>query len=334
MGIKYKRKDYILIDVAGKAKLGKVAMANDTGGTIVLEEALGQEEGTISSEFKTKEVIANLGRNPRSGKAFGANIEPYKQSMTHKKIGQLDIFRELTEKDVTRIYKALDAAYKLFKKKASVHFLPIGKSTELRAPKGKMVGSYKFKHKKDENQDVMTLCPLEFSDSKYNLYVVCHELAHGLWFRCVPSNVKANWIKLYEKRMVVKDISKTNLKSLLREVQSYQCDIKSYIREMGDEDTTVILKEVMKHIKRMHRLDAHELYMACADDKQLLADVWPSRAQLSEPMADVSDYALKSVAEFFAESVSLSFTGTKLPKDVEKELKNTMGRLTIIHTTI
>ena len=332
MSIKFREKDYLIIDFNGKNKLGKVASAKSDkkSGTIILEEALGRD-GELREKFSRDDIVANLGTSPKPGKAFGVSIEPYKRSLEHKKFGQIDLYLDLSDKHTTRLFKGLDAAYKLFKKNASVDFLPLGKNLELRNNSGKMVGKYTFRQKKNENQDTMLLCPVDFRDPTYNLYVLCHEMAHGLWFRCVPSNVKARWIKLYESRMVVRDVPKGSLKGLLREVKNYQCDIKSYMKDAADEDTTLILKDVSKYIKRLYRLSERELFLACSEDPSLIDAVWPSRAQLSEPQADVSEYALHSTPEFFAEALSLSFTGTTLPKDVKKELKSTLQQLTILH---
>jgi hypothetical protein len=332
MSIKFREKDYLIIDFNGKNKLGKVAAVkgDKKSGTIILEEALGRD-GELREKFSRDDVVANLGTEPKTGKAFGVSVEPYKRSLEHKKFGQIDLYLDITDKHITRLFKGLDTAYALFKKNASTDFLPLGKNLELRHNSGKMVGKYAFRQKKNENQDTMLLCPVDFRDPTYNLYVICHEMAHGLWFRCVPSNVKARWIKLYESRMVVRDIPKVSLKGLMREVKNYQCDIKSYMKEAADEDTTLILKEVSKYIKRLHRLSERELFLACSEDQGLLETVWPSRTQLSEPQADVSEYALHSTPEFFAEALALSLTGTLLPKDVKKELKATMRQLTIIY---
>lgn len=326
MAIRYKEKDYLLVSVNNKVKLGQVVGKSK----IRFEDSVNKEEGNLLESLVPDDVVANLGRKPKMGKAFGVNIEPHVRSSSHKKFGNVDIYRNLTDKELSRLFKALDKAYSLFKSKASTNFLPLGNGLEIRAPSGKMAGMYKFHQKKEENCDVMTLRPIDFNDSKYNLYVVCHEMAHGLWYRCVPPAIKAKWIRLYQKRMVVRSVSSKSLGSLAKEIKNYQCDIRAYMREMGDEDIAVILREVLSYIKRMHRMDARAVMLACEEDRNNLDMFWPDHASLSEPRADVSEYALKSVEEFFAESVAFHLTGKKLPKDVEKALKSTFSRLTTL----
>jgi hypothetical protein len=324
--IAVKDDDYIIGDHRGRMAL--MLVLNAKSGRCVLEKTLIADEPE-HVVVKEEQIYCNLGQEPLSGKAFGIDIKPYIKTIETKSYGPIHIFRKLEDGDLTALKKALKAVYSLFESKATVSFLPLY-STNIEPAKGKYAGSYKFKQKGLESFDTMHLHPKVLNDIEFNKYIIAHEWSHGIWYRCVPFQLRAKWLNLYQKRLLLSNISEKELEELCIDVVNYEGGLGDYCKEVGDDHVKSVIKEVLIYFKRYHHMDQRSVELMLHEDSGKLSEIWPTSAKLTEERADISEYSLKNVEEFFAESFANYILGRMLPKDVQKGIDATVKKLSSV----
>ncbi len=324
--LEIKDDDYIIADYRGKPTLMLVLSAKT--GRCVLEKTIISDEPEHTT-VKSEQVHCNLGSEPLTGKAFGIDVMPFVKTIETKKYGPIHVFRKLEKGEISSLKKAMDSVYEKFKSKANVGFLPLYQ-TRLEPKKGKYAGSYKFHQKGLESFDVVKLHPETFSDAEYNKYLVAHEWSHGLWYRSVQMQTRVKWLKLYQKRLTLSTISTEELQGLCADVVAYEGNLTEYAKEVGDDQTKLIIKEVLAYFKKHHHMDSKTVDLLLQEDSAKLTELWPTSAKLTEERPDISEYSLKNVEEFFAEAFANYILGKMLPKDVQKGIDFTVKRLGFI----
>lgn len=324
--MKINRDDYILVQYTGKKpSLALVIDPNHHKADLEVSDENQQMDTMIT--YDPENVIANLGPDPKVGKAFGVDIEPYINSITSKKYGTIHIYRKMDDKDFKALKRSMKTLYPKLKANRCDITLPL--TFRIKPAKGKHAGYYKMVTRRKDNQvmDYICLQPKVMTDPIYMEYVLAHEIMHSLWFRAVPDHLKAKWLKLYRKRLVMTKIKKTELDSLSQEIANYSGTISDYMKEMADEDTNAIIKEVLSWIAKHHRMKKREIKLLQDFDVEALMDLWPTHAEITKGLNDPTEYAMKNVDEFFAESGALFITGKKLRKDITKALKVTLKKM-------
>ena len=325
--IAFAKDDYLIVTHNGKPHLGlAIGPAR-----LLLEKGVEEDDSTLVIEFKHEDVCANLGQNPRVGKVFNVNVEPYQRTIDIPDWGQMRIYRTgSTKEEVRNLRNALEKTAALLKKHKAFEFIKSLSHIELRSKTGKWAGSYKCVRSKDESpKDVIALNNIPLDDEKYLIYVLTHEAAHGVWHRMVPKHIQAKWLNLYAKRITVQTFGEKRMRLLLDAILKYDGSINDYMKEMADEEEVLIAKEAMAHIRKIHKLDRYDLDLIHdSGDKVRLADIWPKLADIGNPTYDPSEYALTNPKEFFAECMSFFLTGTKLTKDIVTACEKTLTKLT------
>lgn len=322
MTIQVDKDDYIIVRYRGKSVLCFVL--NGKSCRAVLEKTLHLDEPE-NITYENENVQCNLGPNPQNGKIYGIDINPYRNTIETKTFGPIHIFRDVPKKELSELRKAMKSVYQKFEKEASTAFLPLWQ-IHILPKKGKYAGAYYAKSKGSEVWDQIKLHPDTFSDPLYNEYLIAHEFAHGLWYRCVPINIRAKWMNLYQKRRKLSSIGQKDLDGLYKDLMRYEGSIRDYSKEVSDDEEKLVIKEVMNYFKRYQSMSQDDVEMMINHDSSKLADMWPTRALLSETRPDISTYAMTKVEEFFAEAVAYHFTGRTLPKDVQKGLDITFKK--------
>lgn len=321
--IAIQKDDYIIGEYRGKPTL--MLVLDEKTKQCVIERTLILDEPE-HVKIKEEHVRCNLGQQPLTGKAFGIDIKPYITTIETEKYGPINIFRVLEENELLRIKKALKEVCALYRQKANTFFLPLN-AINIEPEKGKYAGSYRFRQKGTEALDAMYLHPKSFLDIEYNKYVIAHEFAHGLWFRSINLNLRSKWLNLYQKRILLSNVTKEELKSICTEIVEYAGSMGDYVKEMGDDRLKLVLREVLSYFKRYHRMDQRTVELMIKENSPKIVDLWPTAAKLTEERPDISEYSLKNVEEFFAEAFANYVLGKKLPKDVQKGIDYTVSRL-------
>lgn len=319
MSIAVEKDDYIIVRNRRKPVLCLVLNA-DSRRAVVEKSLLADEMEHITYEIE--DVLCNLGPAPAHGKIYGCDVMPYQGTIESKKFGPILLFREVPKKELKALNKAMKSVYDIFEKQASVDFLPLHQ-IHICPKKGKYAGEYRSKAKGSDTFDVIKLFPETFADPIYNEYLIAHEFAHGLWYRCVSPELRSRWMNLYQKRVKLSAIDSNHLEELCSEVVRYEGGIRDYTKEVAEEDERLVIKEVLTYFKKYHSMAPADVDLMLAHDSGKLADMWPTRALLSETRPDISQYSMTKVEEFFAEAVAYSMTGKILPKDVQKGLDRT-----------
>lgn len=327
--IPYQKDDYIIVDHSGKLQLGLVLSKTN----LLLEDGVELDETSNSIEFSPESVRANLGQKPILGKVFGINVEPYDRTISVPEWGDLRIYRtKIKREERENLKSALAKAHKILDKHKAFSFVKFLSHIELRSATGKYAGKYIKKKAKDDQPkvDIISINNVPLTDPKYALYVIMHEAAHGIWFRMVPKDIQARWLKLYAKRRIVQAVSDKQLAALSNAVETYDGSINDYIKEMADTEETVILKEVIAHIRKVHKLDRFDLDILYeSGNREMLSSLWPVATDIATPTFEPSVYALTNPKEFFAESMSYYLTDVMIPKDLKKACEKTLEALTI-----
>jgi hypothetical protein len=317
--------DYIIVRFNGKAQLG---MCLGGGNRVLLEAGVEDENTADVVEFNPLDVLANLGKDPAVGKVFGVHVEPYIRAMDVPGWTTMRLYRtKATKEEIEAVKAAFVGFLKILKKHRADKFVEHLKQINIKSKSGKYAGMYRFKSG-DGRLDEITLCPEDLSDPKFLTYVVAHEAAHGIWFRSVPAYIQAKWVKLFSKRITLHRSTEKELKSILDGIIKYSGTLSDYIKEMADETQTIILKEVISHIRKVHCIDKQDLDILCLGEKERLADLWPTSADFGQKNYDPSEYALTKPKEFFAECMSFYMTGRKLSKDITRACEITLSKLT------
>ena len=311
---------YAIIKYRGKPKLAYVL--NGKSRKAVLNDSLCTDE-PINFTFDADQVMCALGDAPEQGTLYGVKVEPFLKTVETEKYGPIHFFRYMKPREKEALKTAMRAVYEFYQKNISVDFLPLN-GLFIRNAKGKYAGSYKAMTRANEWKDQITFHPKDFSDANYNVYLVAHEFAHGVWFRCVPHRVKAKWIKLYDKRMRLNEITEDYLTDLCKSIISYEGGMNAYIKEVADDEEREVIKEIITYFKKHHGLGRDNVELLIEYDSEKLAKIWPHVALLTEKRVDISQYATTKVEEFFAEALAYHVTGKSLPADITKAIEATI----------
>lgn len=313
--------NYIIVRVGARYKLGFAH--NPERNACYLEETLNSDEPEVF-EYDEKTLIACLGTDPEIGTAFGVHVEP-QRSETESEFGKLFYYRKMNKAEKKAFKWALEKALDVLKENKLDGVLPV-KRLEVRNKKGKYAGTYSIKRKGDDVQDKITFHPQVMEDPKYNLYIVLHEVSHALWFRKMSDEFRARWLVSYNEHTHVNKAKKSQLESMLKRLVESQVGIREFNKDLDDEDKA-IFREILVYLKRHHKLSPQDVNLLLTHNSQVLGEIWPTSASLSESDQPITAYAATKVEEFFAEALSHSLTGHKLPGKIDKLLQKTLKHI-------
>lgn len=310
-------KDYLILEVGGKFRLARCTSIEPFQATLELED---QDGRPVPVEFTARDIVANLGKSPKYGTAFGVQIEIMHKRFSHDWFGDIEVYRAYPEETILAFKKCLQKIAREIERR-KLPQLPL--KFEVRNPKGKYAGHYKHRPGKETDTLVVRLGEDDISIENMT-YVVAHEYAHGIWFRHLSLNQRSKWISLYHDAMTVTQVEEKELKSLLDDLIAEQ-SITQFYKLVSEEDK-VVLRAVFKHIKATHGLDKHHIQLLLSLEEDV-SNVWPTYLEVGDTGLIVSDYAKKSPEECWAECFAFWFEGKKLPKRVSELLDSSLRKL-------
>lgn len=334
----FERHDYILLNVDDKTKLAQVINRGDgkkRKNEAILEDGI-ETDDPVKVQFAPGDIVANLGKEPKRGqKVYGVDIQLFEDFIELKGFPfEVLSYREMSDKDCETFIACMHKAKKILKPLNATDWMGAVDRMVIKPKKGKMAGYYKFKNLKGGvPQDELGLTPESFDVKQELLYIILHEMSHGIWFRQVPKDIQARWAKLFAKRAVLQRSQQDallNLFGLVKAMQKEGMDfraIKKHLRAEYEEEFR-IFDDVLKHIKKVWHVEVEEAESLLKNDEKKFFSLWPAVTDLTDWTYDVSEYATTSVKEFFAESMAFHLCGMDLPADVTKYCKNTLSRLT------
>ena len=309
---------YVVAKVEKKPLLLRIDSVEENGDIVcTIEKTRHKDPERVS--VRKNEVLAMLGKTPKYGSVHGVTVETFKSVFTHDIFGQIVVFNQLEDKHWERLLRGLDKSGSILQKHGVDKFLPC--NVEIRAPKGKVAGSYKFSGKdQEEYPDTMILRPKEEHDSF--IYVILHESGHGTYFRQFRSKKgRAAWIKAYHSYISVVNATDEDIQSL---VETYLLKNRpSDAKSLMSEEETEIFEAMVSYVKRVHNLSMEDLD-TLFDSEEPLVEYWPETAEFTHKTYDITEYAMKSVKEFFAECFALYLTDKKLPPKIHKLMEKSL----------
>ena len=312
--------DYIVVRVGNKNKL---AFAHSPKrNTAYIEDTMSLDV-PVTFEYSAETLIANLGKDPLPGKAYGVEVQPH-YGEVKSEIGPMHLYRKLDDEEKT----AINIAIKKIKKKVDAQGLekvfPIYR-IEVLNPKGKWAGSYGVKFNGGVAEDLMRLHPKIISDQIYNQYIFAHEIGHAIWFRYVSEKVRSEWLEVYNGLTKVSKAKKSEMEELCTALVSSQQSVREFQRDI-EEDELALFKEALSYLKKHHKLSPEDVNILLNQNSKALAAIWPTTASFSTSESLVGEYSKVSVQELFAESYAYHTTGKEIPKSILKLLEKTLKK--------
>lgn len=311
---------YLILKLnTNKPELARCTMAEGDNLKAVLEKEKDKDEKSPPViKFQKSDIMAVLGKRPKVGSVYGLKIEPIVRREHYRGWGDARIYNWFDDHQLELLKDGLDDAYKKLKALRVVGQFKV--ELEIRQPQGKFAGMYKYRPKAET--DILVIKPetnMEDLD-----YYVFHEYAHGIWYRMMTPKMRLRWIRMYTEYITLQEIKQKELKHILDAVDA-EGSVRGFQKGAEDE-TKAQVKEILKHIMSIHGIGVSHLDMML-ENGESIAEYWPTNIEMSEKEVSISDYALKSPEEFFAEAVSFKFLGRRIPKKIEELYEKTMSRL-------
>lgn len=311
--------DFVVAEVDNRKKLVYVTGVGEGRFNGVLDHNRAYAPENV--KYKMSSIVANLGKEPAPGAAYGCLIEPYRRSFAYKDWGDIHLHCKAEKGVQEAIRHGLDKTYATLKKLRLTSFLPI--DIEIRPKKGPHAGSW-TRGKKDK-RSVMVIRAREDCIPMYH-QLVMHEAAHGIWFNCVPVSYKAKWIRLYHSYLRFANITVKDLEAVKESFFEQPQPVREYIGQLEEEDA-VLFKKILEWIRDNHRMTSRHLdEVILSGDMEFLEKVWPTYEMLVTGYeVAISDYAMKNVEEFFSEAVSFHLASKiKIPSKIAKAVDKTL----------
>ncbi|QBX06643.1 peptidase [Burkholderia phage BcepSaruman] len=327
--------DYIIGKVDKKTHLIKVDSIHKG-----IASGLEQKDAHIPQlarmlEFNADSIIANLGPEPKPGRAFGCDTtRRYVGRKTHEHFQRLYWFYKPEGDAGERVVRAFDKAYKVLKKNGLDFIIqPETCVWEITPPNGeRYAGMYKRSSKPEKNPHRLIIRP-EVMEEKDWAYVIYHELAgHHLHYEFLTgSKLEGAWVKLYNRSVKVSVVKKEDCARILEDFLGQETRLSDYKGQLGEDDAEA-LKWILKAIKTNHKISLSEIdLLFAADYADDIRAIWPQRVSRVDLEPLVTEYALKNYKELIAESIAWYLSGLQLPKDVTKLVEKTLAYVKANH---
>mgnify|MGYP001193781631 CR=1 FL=1 len=327
--MKYGKDDYLVVEVNNKKYFG-MAFAK---GKLISEDGL-EADDMPTIEFKSGEILANLGKDPKRGnKVFGVDIERYENDLQVGWPIKLNVWRTIEKREKKIVVKAFGQAIDILKQNNADGWTAYLRYLQLKPNKGKMQGFYKTKSSKTERGlDQLCISALDLTNSKELVQLILHEASHGIWARQVPRDIKAQWSSMFNKRNEIQRTEHEELEELARIISEFcrnGMSFKEVLKELSSESPEEhdAFRDAIAYVKKVHHIDKEEFEALAIAKPDKFANLWPIVTDSPQFKPDVTEYAMTNVKEFFAESMSYFLTDRKLPKDVTKGCKATLKNL-------
>lgn len=310
--------EYLICKINGTPKTFLMKVSAVQSGTIhgFLAHDYHVPGKRVAVEVVPKDVILNLGADPRPGKVYGVEVLRPVGSKDSPDFGKVTFFYKPSKDVGANLMDAFDKVAKIFKRQRLEFALGDG-IWEVMAPQGSKSGMYKRSRKPDLNPHRFLIHPELLPATEYP-YVIAHELAHHLHLEFMDNpKLNASWIRLFNTSIRPTSVSKEKSMELLKAMETHDGPPSSLGSVLSEEDTRAF-RQILRAIQQYRAVSVKELdTLAESDDMDEVQGLWPKRAiphKELEPV--VSEYATRSYRELVAESISFYLVGKKLPKEV------------------
>jgi hypothetical protein len=264
--------------------------------------------------IKSDEVILYLGDEPAYGVAYGVLVEPILKRYVVKGFGTVYSYADVGDAMQERISKALLTSYSKTRKQFP-NCPTFELSTEIRATKGRVLGSYQYRPKDVDN---MVLRPNGEMGMRELVKLITHELGHGVWNRGMTSESRSRWIKRYDQFIEVSTVTVSDVKRIVRSLREMQ-SVKDYLKECEPEDLAKF-GIYAGWLHKIHGMSKREMQdMISAGEDLPIADTHLHKSDVSTP---ITLYSKENPQELFCEAWSSLAVGDLSNKGMLKLLNS------------
>lgn len=275
-------------------------------------------------DISPRDFIANMGDAPRSGSVYGVQCDPIFKRMQINGLGPVYFMRKMKSDERDFLIRVAEKCVTHLKE---LDVLPAKKIVSfVKPPKrsGKlfMLGTY-YHRSNAELPDEMELFAETYRSKDDVRYAVYHELAHGIWFTRTDDDIHASWIEAFEEA-VEKNKYGANSLAEMRDNIVEAGSLAAYRKSVAEPVDLIALKEVMKYLSRVHSLSSYNLRDLLKAGRGL-KKVWPQETiVLPNQSMLLTEYAMQSPEELFADTLSYYLAGRKVPKSLASLAKKTL----------
>lgn len=239
-----------------------------------------------------EDIVANLGSKPCYGTAYGQTVEPFFKTMDHE-IGQVLFYKRVTKVEWNAVKKQLDDVLEWMQDTNTDLFLSI----VLKNPKGKTLGCVKTSKSNDIPHQITLYCSC---DEIFSTMV--HEIAHILWDILLPASSKLDIVESYHDLIMLKNVGGQRLAEIRTGLESCE-GIRAFMKEADDDDRKLI-RQLFIWIKKIHGIGNQHIDLLLSNGKSI-SKYFPKTLTVSDFSPSISEYALKSPEELWAEGLRL-----------------------------
>lgn len=286
-----------------------------------------------TAETSKKDIVLNLGPNPRPGNVYGQDVAKlFRSRATHDDFGTIYFFYDIEDKAKVQLMAAFSKVHK-FLSQQKLDFLVDPSTTiwEVHAFNGeKYAGTYKQSRDTEKHPSVAMIRPDSVPSHDLLDYVLKHELAHHVDFHYLhrtpdARKLRARWVSKFKESIAPETVTREECKRL-RDALFDQEDPPSAFAGQLEEDDARKFKLIIGWYSQVYSLTRKELDILWDGDyRDDIKDIWPSRVSKKGVAPVISEYSTKNPAEFFAECLSFYWTKKKLPKDITKLVEKTLS---------
>ena len=254
------------------------------------------DKTTSLVDVRQGDVVVALGDKPMYGTVYGVPVEPALRRDAVHGWGFLTYFVDMDDAAKDRLGKALSASMAVLKRWGLAReWFPL--DTEVRNPKGRILGTYAYRPK---GTDRIVLRPLQGISTRELVKVIVHECGHGVWHRILTSQDRARWISMYNRCRSVRTVEVGKIKQFVRGMREMG-SLRDFNRECDDTDQ-VALGRYLEWLKKVHGLSTFEVQdLLAAGENPPIPDTHLHVGTLKSP---ITLYSKESASEMFCEALS------------------------------
>lgn len=280
---------------------------------------------SIGEDYK---LLAQLGETPVAGSVYGCQVRKLYGQSEVPFYGVVSFFRNITDEEKDTLKAALKGALSHIKHLGLDKIIQLDNLIVLE-PKGKYAGYYR----QDRHGNHICYHPKEISP-RSSMFLMDHEMAHAIWFQCLKDEARADWIRLYTEYVESHKIPDDCLEDVVNTIIAEGRPIEEYEDLLADyEHGSTWLYRIMHSVADMlflniEEVGLHLISMGRKERKRLINRALTSVSPIESDHVEsfpISEYAKKSVAEFFAEAYCWYINHSRtVPEEVETLLKSTL----------
>lgn len=333
----FKNGDYLVVapeDPANKKYL--LVKTTDVYGSTIegWNESARKGLNTEKVTVKVNNVVTSLGPNPPAGKVYGLDLtNRFRKNLEHPFWGNILVYTSLESSEIKLIKNSLDRTAKKIEKMGLEPFTDFI-DTHIVAKQGKWAGMYNHSRDQEKTRSYIQYAP-ECAALNADMmdYIVYHEFGHCVRYNGIlGKKVRLKWLLEYNRSIQPFEISLTQLKRVLKYLESYVDEevslahvFRDFISE--DEDNKPVVRGIMRWFQEVHHLAPKELGIIWdGKDFKTFSELWPTKAIDSSSLAPVlTEYATKNVEELFAECFAFYSQGKKMPERLRSLTENSIS---------